>query len=308
MPPSISSQKSPLVSAEWLHQKTLSKDQGLLILDCSYHLGEPVENARQRYENSHIEHAHFFNIDEYADPSSSLPHMLPNHDGFLNIINHFQIGKETVIICYDNSPLHSAARVWWMFRAYGIDRVRVLDGGLNGWLKAGYETSACLPTLPSGLKNQPSTDHLFKPALIPSMVTNLNTVTRHSLENTAQVIDARAEGRFLGTAPEPRPNLPSGHMPNAFNIPYQQLFDDQGYYKKADELSALFNRCNIDLTLPVIASCGSGITACTIAVALCLLGKWDTSIYDGSWIEWASHYGDKTNPQTADQNMIRTSK
>ncbi|UTW56634.1 sulfurtransferase [Kordiimonas sp. SCSIO 12610] len=288
--------KNTLVDAVWLSENIHS--DAVKVFDCSYHLPGTNRSAFEEFTAAHIPGAYFFDIDLIADTRAPLPHMLPTIATFEKAIYDFAISKDDTIICYDNSPLFSAARVWWMFRYFGFENIYILNGGLSAWKNAGYKTvdgtsKAALPT---------NSFTPFIPISNEQLLVNRLQIEQTIHSEDTMIIDARSKGRFDGSAPEPRPNLPSGHMPLAVNIPYQDLFTKDGHYKAIDALENLFSRHKIDLNRPVITSCGSGITACTLAAALSLLGKWDVAIYDGAWIDWATHYG-INNPQA---KMIRT--
>ncbi len=288
---------SPLITPEWLHSKR--NIANIKIFDCSYHLGATGRDAYAEYLTAHIKRAHFFDIDKIADTTATLPHMLPGLTGFQRAIDAYDIKENDTIICYDNSPLHSSARVWWMFRYFGLNEVYILDGGQAAWRKAGYP----LTTGKAIIEENPDTN-LYKPKEITSLSVSRTAVQTASISKIHQILDARSKGRFTGSTPEPRPNLPSGHIPNSINLPFQSLFNNDGTYKSPNDIKIVFEQLDINLDQPITATCGSGITACTIAVALSLLGKWDTSIYDGAWIDWASHHS-KVGAAT---DMIRTGK
>lgn len=287
----------PLITPEWLHSTLYATN--IKIFDCSYHLDATGRDAYAEYIAGHIEGAHFFDIDKIKDTTATLPHMLPDLPGFQHAIETYSIKANDTVICYDNSPLHSSARVWWMFRCYGFNEVYILDGGQTAWQRTGYPL-----TNEKTIIEENSDTNNYKPKDITHLSITRTAVKTASTSKTHQILDARSKGRFSGTAPEPRPNLPSGHIPNSISLPFQSLFKNDGTYKSLSELKIIFEQLHINPNHPITATCGSGITACTIAVALSLLGKWDASIYDGAWIDWASHHS-KTGAAT---NMIRTGK
>ena len=216
-------------------------------------------------------------IDEVADTSSPFAHMLPSAEIFQSACRGLGINHDTQVICYDRHGLQGAPRLWWMFRIMGHTNVAVLDGGLPAWLAGGGETVDHYQTCEPG--NMTAS---FNPDLVKSID------QMRQVQTPCQILDARPTGRFSGTAPEPRAGLSSGHMPDALNVPFASLKTEDGLLKSANELAALFGASGADLDAPIITSCGSGITACGIALALARLGVWDAAVYDGSWTEWAS--------------------
>jgi thiosulfate/3-mercaptopyruvate sulfurtransferase len=247
----------------------------LHIVDASWHLGG--RDARQEYHEGHIPGAVFFDIDEIADRSSDLPHMLPEPADFAAAVGALGIGDADQIVIYDSLGMFSAARVWWTFRIMGARNVRVLDGGLPKWQREGRPVTDVEP---------PTQPAHFQPAFQAHLVKSLAQVREQLERGSAQLVDARPAARFRGEAPEPRQGLRSGHMPGALNLPLAELVRDDGTFRSADELARLLARVGIDRTAPVTATCGSGITAAGIALALARLGREDIAIYDGAWAEW----------------------
>jgi thiosulfate/3-mercaptopyruvate sulfurtransferase len=248
------------------------------VLDCSTYL--PTENidARLEYEKAHIPGAMFFDIDATSDQHSNLPHTLPSAQSFAESVGKLGIGNSHQVIVYDGAGLFSAARVWWMFRVFGHDRVRVLNGGLPAWRAAG------------GALTQDSVEPSFErfdAALKPDFVVDKERMLNNVSDPKYTVLDARSAGRFAGTEPEPRPGLPSGHIPGSQSLPFSQLLEN-GCLKPASELVAIFRDNQIDSETPIITSCGSGVTAAIITLALAECGFGLQKLYDGSWTEWAS--------------------
>ena len=272
-----------LVETQWLasHLDT----PGLVVLDGSMHLPTAKRDAKAEYLAGHIPGALFFDIDDIADEKSSLPHMLPSSTKFASRMKKMGIGDGMHIVAYDSEGLYSAARVWWMFRAMGHEEVRVLNGGLKKWKAEGRP-------LEDGAPRARSARH-FTAMLNAGLVRDVGDVKALITSKAAQVVDARAAARFEGTAPEPRQGLRSGHIPGSRNVPFGSLLNADGTLKSARELAAIFSKAGVDTGKPVVASCGSGVTAGVIALALAILGRADAAVYDGSWTEWG---GDASLP------------
>lgn len=252
----------------------------LVIIDASWHMPGEDRNARAEYLDEHIPGAIFFDIDEIADTKSSLPHMLPSPEKFSSRMRSMGIGDGSRIVVYDSAGLFSAARVWWTFRVMGVEDVTVLNGGLPKWKREG------LP-LESGEPRLRSTRH-FTSRRNADLVRDVSDMKALIKDRSAEIVDARSAERFTGQAPEPRPGLRSGHIPGAHNLPYGKLLNKDGTLKSAPELERLFADAGVDLSKPVVTSCGSGITASVLALALAQLGHRRTSVYDGSWSEWGA--------------------
>lgn len=252
----------------------------LVIIDASWHVPGEGKNTRAEYLEEHIPGAIFFDIDEIADTKSKLPHMLPPPEKFSSRMRSMGIGDGSRIVVYDSAGIFSAARVWWTFRVMGVEDVTVLNGGLPKWKREG------LP-LESGEPRPRSARH-FTSRRNANLVRDVFDMKALLKDRSAEIVDARAAERFAGRAPEPRPGLRSGHIPGAHNLPYGQLLKPDGTLKSPAELEALFTKAGVDLGKPVVASCGSGITASVLALALAEIGHRRTAVYDGSWTEWGA--------------------
>ena len=263
----------PIVSTEWLAQRL--GDPNVRVVDATLPLVGQPGHGRDSYDAGHIPGAVFFDINAIADPETDLPHMLPSPAAFAQAAGDLGLGADDTVIVYDAHGIYSAPRVWWTLRTMGHDNVFVLDGGLRRWLAEGrpVETVATRP---------PPTQRPL--AFQPDLVADIADVTDVLSSGAAQVVDARSAGRFRGEAPEPRASLRSGHMPGALNLPFNEVVSADGTLKSADELAPVF--AHVDLARPIITSCGSGVTASVLALALARLGRFDVAVYDGSWTEW----------------------
>ena len=268
--------ENPFVTTEWLAARLA--DPTIVILDGSWFL--PTANRRpyEEYLAGHIPGAVYFDMDEIADKSTGLPHMLPSAEVFAREVGALGIGDGMTIVIYDESGLFSAPRIWWEFQAMGAKDVRILEGGGPKWRAEGRP-------IESGLtKRQPAT---FTAIFHPELVRNFDDV-KTTLASHGQIADARPAGRFAGRDPEPRPGLKSGHMPGAVSLPAMDLVANGGL-KPMSEIAAMIKKTGVDLDQPIITTCGSGATAATLLLALKLAGARDVALYDGAWAEWGAH-------------------
>jgi thiosulfate/3-mercaptopyruvate sulfurtransferase len=254
----------------------------IVIIDASWHMPGDGKDARAEYLETHIPGAIFFDIDEIADTKSNLPHMLPPPEKFSSRMRSMGIGDGSRIVVYDAAGIYSAARVWWTFRVMGVEDVTVLNGGLPKWKREG------LP-LESGEPRLRSARH-FTSRRNADLVRDVSDMKALIKDRSAEIVDARSAERFFGHAQEPRAGLRSGHIPGAHNLPYARLFRQDGTLKSPAQIEALFSEAGVDLSKPVVASCGSGITASVLALALAEIGHRRTAVYDGSWSEWGADH------------------
>jgi thiosulfate/3-mercaptopyruvate sulfurtransferase len=267
--------QDPLVSTDWLFEHLSAPD--VRIVDASWFMPGSDRDPRAEYEAVHIPGAVFFDIDEISDTDSSLPHMAPSPEKFSSRMRKMGIGDGNRVVVYDSQGVFSAPRVWWTLRLMGHEDVVVLDGGLRKWLAEGRPVEDLAP---------PPRDRHFTARLNADLVRDSAQVLRALEVGREQVLDARPPGRFTGEVAEPRAGLRSGHMPGAHNLPASTLSAPDGTFLGADQLEAAFVKAGIDLSRPVVTTCGSGITASILALGLARLGHWRTAIYDGSWTEW----------------------
>jgi thiosulfate/3-mercaptopyruvate sulfurtransferase len=268
----------PVVTTEWLSKHLTDPD--LRVVDGTWHMPQAKRDPRAEFEAAHIPGAVFFDIDAIADRTTSLPHMLPSAEAFAAAVGALGIGSGDRVVVYDVRGVVSAARVWWTFRAFGHDAVAVLDGGLRKWQAEGrpVERVGAAPA-----------HRAFTARRRPELVRDLAAMRANVTSRGAQVLDARSAGRFAGTEPEPRPGLRGGHIPGSLNLPYETLYRADGTLRSPDELRAALTAAGVDLERPVVTSCGSGVTASVLALALYLAGRRDAAVYDGSWSEWGAH-------------------
>lgn len=273
---------APLVSTEWLAGHL--GDPAIVILDASWFLPVTGRDGQREYQAAHIPGARFFDLDRLSATDSPLPHMLPAEATLAAQFGALGIGPDHFVVVYDGSGTNiSAGRAWWMLRTMGHARVAVLDGGLPRWKAEGRSVSSETVTW------EPVS---FTPRLNPDVIRSRKEVGWALQWGDAQVVDMRSAGRFSGTDPEPRAGLSSGHMPGAINLPYHTLVDGDGLALTGNALRERLQAAGVDPARPIIATCGSGVSACTLLLALDTLGVGNASLYDGSWTEWASTGGE----------------
>ena len=280
MPTSLAPMDDPktLVSTDWLARHL--KDPDLRVLDASWYLPDMGRDAKAEYAAAHIPGARFFDIDEITDQRSSLPHMAPPSEKFISRMRAMGVGDGHQVVVYDGAGIFSAARVWWTFRLMGKTDIAVLDGGLPKWLAEGRETEDLPPVVRDRHMTVSRQNHLVK---------DVTQVAHAAKLGLAEVIDARGAPRFEGAVPEPRPGLRAGHIPGSKNVPFSAVLNPDGTMKQGDALRAAFTDAGVDLSRPAITTCGSGVTASVLALALERLGHRNWALYDGSWSEWGMY-------------------
>lgn len=265
----------PLVTTDWLAKHLGEPD--LRVVDGTWHMPQLGRDARAEFVAAHVPGAAFFDIDAVADHATPLPHMLPSPETFAAAVGSLGIGSGDRVVVYDVRGVVSAARVWWTFRVFGHDAVAVLDGGLRKWRAEGRPIESGVPS---------PAPRVFTARLRPGLVRDLEAMRTNLDSRSEQVLDARSAGRFAGTEPEPRPGLRGGHIPSSLNLPYETLYRPDGTLRPPDELADAVRAAGVDLGRPVVTTCGSGVTASVLALALHQLGRRDVAVYDGSWSEW----------------------
>jgi thiosulfate/3-mercaptopyruvate sulfurtransferase len=270
--------KTWLIETDELERELEAPD--FVIVDATWFMPNEGRNAREEYLAEHIPGALFFDIDEIADTSAPLPHTLPAPEKFSSRMRSMGIGDGQRIVVYDRHGMFSAPRAWWMFRVMGAEDVSVLNGGFPKWKREGRPLVMAEPT--------PRTRRHFTARRNLDLVRDVEDMKALVNDKSATILDARSPERFAGTAPEPREGLRSGHIPGSHNVPYGQVLNPDGTLKSRDELHSLFEAAGVDPHKPVVTSCGSGITACVLALALAETGHRRTSVYDGSWAEWGA--------------------
>ncbi len=268
----------PLVSCAWLAERLDAPD--IRIVDATWFLPTDTRNGKALFAERRVPGAIFFDLDEIADTDSALPHMLPSPEKFAARMRKLGIGDGMRVVVYDAQGLFSAARVWWTFRVMGHEDVCVLDGGFPAWEAGGFPIETD-PPAPRGERH-------FTARYRADLVRDLRDMRAAVAGGAVQILDARPKDRFNGTAPEPRPGLKSGHMPGARNIPTSALVGPAGFMRSHAELEQTFADLGADAGQAAVCTCGSGVTAAIIALALARLGRWDASIYDGAWAEWGA--------------------
>ena len=270
--------QDPLISADWLVANIEHSD--VRVLDATWvpPFLKDRPTGKACFADGHILGAEYFDIDQIADRETTLSHMLPSASVFAEKVGGLGVSNDTHVIVYDSNGFFASARAWWMFRAMGHTQVQVLDGGLEAWRQAGGKVDTGT--------TQAAQPAVFNATLASDLVRDISAMRRHVAKGDVKILDARDQGRFNGTSPEPRASLASGHMPGSFCVPASVLLTDEKKMKPAADLSPLLSNF---VDSPVITSCGSGVSAAVIALALARLGNWDAALYDGSWSEWAAH-------------------
>lgn len=267
----------PLVSTEWLANEMGAAD--LCILDASNHLPDAARDPRAEYEAAHIPGAVFLDIASLFDAGSPVPYALPRAEQFAARMQALGIGDATRVVIYDDSDVNTSGRAWFMFRMFGAQNVAILDGGLGKWRAEGRPLESGEPS---------HGERHFTARLNDTQVRSKAQVLANITSKAEQLVDAREYGRFTGELPDFRPGIPSGHIPGSRSLPHSRLYNDDGTFKSPEGLRAAFEEAGIDLSKPVVTTCGGGVTAAVLTFAMHLLGKDDTALYDGSWSEWAA--------------------
>jgi len=266
----------PLVSTDWLDAHRGEPD--LRMVDATFYLPHLKRDARAEFEQAHVPGAVFFDIDAVADHGNPLPHMLPDAKAFADAVGALGVGTGDRVVVYGGRGLIASARVWWTYRVFGHDRVWVLDGGLAKWKKEGRPLESGVPS-PAPKR--------FAATFRPELVADLSRMRLVLERRDAQIVDARSRGRFAATEPEIRPGLRGGHIPGSLSLPYNELFrGEDDVMRPEEEVRAAFAGAGLDPAGPVVATCGSGVSAAVLALGLYRLGRRDAAVYDGSWTEW----------------------
>ena len=277
---STSGSEQGVVTTAWLANALQQGNQSIRLFDATYHLTDKTRDAQQEYQTEHINGAQFFDITRIADTESPWPNTVPSASVFEESVRKLGVNSDHTIVAYDRLGLFSAARVWWLFRYFGHQNVVVLDGGLAKWL------AEELPVDEGAVEY--ATGH-FSAVEQPQLLHSLAQV--HSIVEgpgqAAAIVDARAAGRFAGNSPEPRVGLRAGHIPGSVNLPYNSLLNDDHTFKSRDQIEAVFKQAGVNTNDPIVTSCGSGVTACILALGLAQLGI-QASVFDGSWTQWGS--------------------
>ncbi len=268
-------QPNALVSTSWLAEHLNAPD--IRVVDATYALPTLKRNPRAEYDEAHIPGAVFFDIDDVADEVSDLPHMVPDAAKFSSRVRKLGLGDGVRIVVYDNNRFSASARVWWMFRMFGHDDVVVLDGGLGKWRADGHSIDDH-PVMP--------VERHFTARQNNLLYRDIDQIRDHVVNPSEQLVDARSAGRFKGEEAEPRPGQRAGHIPHSLNLPFTDLIAPDGTFLSTDALQQRFAEAGVDPRKPIATTCGSGVTACTLALALYQLGVPDVAVYDGSWTEW----------------------
>ncbi|WP_417317608.1 3-mercaptopyruvate sulfurtransferase [Emcibacter sp.] len=278
-------EKNALVSTDWLLQHLEAPD--VRVVDASWHLPWAKRNGKTEYEEAHIPGAVFFDQEEICDTDSPLPHMLPSPEKMSSRMRGLGLGDGMRIVVYDNSDIRSAARVWFMLKAFGHRDVAVLDGGFQKWRAEGKPIEDIPPV--------PGPRH-FTARFNATLVRELDQMMKNIDSKREQVVDARSAARFNAESEEPRPGMKSGHIPGSLNLPYEKLFNEDGTYRTSEEMAKAFKDAGVDLQKPIVTTCGSGGTAAVLCLALSMIGNHQYALYDGSWSEWGSHPDTPVHP------------
>ncbi|MEQ8825284.1 MAG: 3-mercaptopyruvate sulfurtransferase [Filomicrobium sp.] len=271
----------PIVETDWLADHLSAPD--LVVLDASWYLPAANRNGHEEFLAEHIPGAQFFDIDELSDETSDLPHMLPSTVKFASRMKEMGIGDGVRVVIYDSAGIFSAARAWWTFRVMGHEDVKVLNGGLPKWKAEGRPVE-------DGPAKKRASVH-FTPRVNSALVSDSDDISGYIKNGQAEIVDARPPARFTGEEPEPRPGLRLGHMPGAKNLPFGQLINSDGTLKSEEEIRAALADANVNTQASIATTCGSGVSAAIIALALASIGRPDVSVYDGSWAEWGQDNG-----------------
>ena len=278
-------EKSPLVSTDWLMQHLDAPD--VRVVDASWHLPSTSRNAKAEYDEAHIPGAVFIDQEEICDTDSHLPHMLPSPEKMSSRMRKLGLGDGMRIVVYDNSDLRSAARVWFMLKSFGHRDVAVLDGGLQKWRAEGKPIEDIPPV--------PGPRH-FTARFNATLVRELDQMVENLSSKREQVVDGRPQAIFMGDDANPQPGARCGHIPGSINLPYDRLFNQNGTYKTPAEMEQAFVDAGVDLSQPIVTTCGSGGSAAVLCLALSMIGNHQYALYDGSWSEWGTHPDTPVHP------------
>ena len=267
----------PLVSTQWLADHL--RDANIKVLDASFKMPGVLPLPKDDFEAAHVPGAVFFDVDAIADHTSSLPHMFPSAEQFGRDVGALGIGNDDTVVLYDSGTWVAAPRGWWMFVAFGHKNVRVLDGGLKKWIAEGRAVDS------GKIAVKPASFHATFDA---KRIRNKREMIDNVASKTEQILDARARDRFEGSVQEPWPGRRSGRMPGSLNLPYNGLIEADGTMKSSAQLRAALTGAGVDLQKPVVTSCGSGVSAAVLTLALYRVGVENSALYDGSWAEWGA--------------------
>lgn len=271
---------SPLVKPRWLSEE-LKSGSNTVVVDASWFMPKEGIDVKSQWEMNRIPGARLFQIDEICDQKSKLPHMLPTEADFAKAVSKMGIDNQTHVVCYDSNPhFIASARVWWMFRYFGHDKVSLLDGGLDHWIVAGLPTENVAP------KTEPTETNYKIAGVRKNLLKTLEQIKQNIKSEEFLLLDARTPERFRGIEAEPRAGLASGHIPGSVNVPYRRVIDGFGSFTTEARMRQLFAELELNPDQPIATSCGSGVTAAVVAFAFHLLGKSDVAVYDGSWSEY----------------------